>query len=137
MIVVNTPHNPTGKVFTGQEFEFIGELCRKHEAIALCDEVYEHIVFPPASHLRMGTLPDFADRTLTVSSGGKTFRLTGGKIGWAIGPPPLPHPLRPAHPWVTLSPAPPPLAPTAPPPSPSPRSLPPPSPHPSPHQHHP
>jgi N-succinyldiaminopimelate aminotransferase len=103
MIVINTPHNPTGKVFTRQEIELIGDLCRKHQAIALCDEVYEHIVFPPARHLRMGTLPDFADRTLTVSSAGKTFSLTGWKIGWALGPPPLQHALRQAHQFVTFA----------------------------------
>src|SRR5260370_25809598 len=100
MIVVNTPHNPPGKVFTGQEIEFIGELCRKHEAIALCDEVYEHIVFPPASHLRMGTLPDFADRTLTVSSGGKNVMPTGRYIASARRPPPPPPAPLPVDPPV-------------------------------------
>ncbi len=103
LIVINTPHNPTGKVFTRQEIEFIGQLCQRHQAIALCDEVYEHIVFPPARHVRMSTLPEFADRTLTVSSAGKTFSLTGWKIGWAIGPPPLQHALRQAHQFVTFA----------------------------------
>ena len=103
LIVINTPHNPTGKVFTREEFEFIGGLCQEHDAIALCDEVYEHIFFPPARHLRMGTLPEFEDRTLTVSSGGKTFSLTGWKIGWALGPAPLQHALRQAHQFVTFA----------------------------------
>ncbi len=103
LIVLNTPHNPTGKVFAQRELEFIGELCHKHQAIALCDEVYEHIVFPPARHVRMATLPGLAERTLTVSSAGKTFSLTGWKIGWAIGPAHLQHGLRQAHQFVTFA----------------------------------
>jgi N-succinyldiaminopimelate aminotransferase len=103
LIIVNTPHNPTGKVFTTQELEFIGALCEKHGAVALCDEVYEHIVYPPARHVRMATLPGMDSRTLTVSSGGKTFSLTGWKIGWAIGSPPLQHALRQAHQFVTFA----------------------------------
>ncbi len=103
LIVVNTPHNPTGKVFSPRELEFIGQLCVKHQAVALCDEVYEHIVFPPARHVRMATLPGLADHTVTVSSAGKTFSLTGWKIGWALGPPHLQHPLRQAHQFVTFA----------------------------------
>ncbi len=103
LIIVNTPHNPTGKVYTRGELELIGELCARHGAVALCDEVYEHLVFPPARHVRMATLPGLAEKTLTVSSGGKTFSLTGWKIGWAIGPPSLQHPLRQAHQFVTFA----------------------------------
>jgi N-succinyldiaminopimelate aminotransferase len=103
LIVVNTPHNPTGKIFTQAELEFIGGLCARYDAYALCDEVYEHIAFPPARHIRMATLPEFADRTLAISSGGKTFSFTGWKIGWAIGPPSLQHALRQAHQFVTFA----------------------------------
>ena len=103
LIVVNTPHNPTGKVFSAQELEFIGRLCVEHQAVALCDEVYEHIVFSPARHVRMATLPGLADHTVTVSSAGKTFSLTGWKIGWALGPPRLQHALRQAHQFVTFA----------------------------------
>ena len=103
LIVVNTPHNPTGKVFSREELEYIGRLCREHEAIALCDEVYEHIVFPPAEHVRMATLPRLGEHTVTVSSAGKTFSLTGWKIGWSIGPPRLQHALRQAHQFVTFA----------------------------------
>lgn len=103
LIIVNTPHNPTGKVYTRSELELIGELCARHDAVALCDEVYEHIVFPPARHVRMATLPGLSDRTLTVSSGGKTFSLTGWKIGWAMGLPSLMRPLRQAHQFVTFA----------------------------------
>ncbi len=103
LIVLNTPHNPTGKVFSSRELEFIGQLCVEHQAVALCDEVYEHIVFPPARHVRMATLPGLADHTVTVSSAGKTFSLTGWKIGWALGPPRLQHALRQAHQFVTFA----------------------------------
>lgn len=103
LIVINTPHNPTGKVFSREELGFIGQLCRKHEAIALCDEVYEHIVFRPAEHVRLATLPDLAEHTITVSSAGKAFSLTGWKIGWALGPPRLQHALRQAHQFVTFA----------------------------------
>ena len=103
LIIINTPHNPTGKVYTRDELELIGQLCARHGAVALCDEVYEHLVFPPARHLRLATLPGMAERTLTVSSGGKTFAFTGWKVGWAIGPPLLQHPLRQAHQFVTFA----------------------------------
>jgi N-succinyldiaminopimelate aminotransferase len=103
LVVVNTPHNPTGKVFTKAELERIAELCLRHDAAALADEVYEHIVFEPARHLRMAMLPGMADRTVTVSSGGKTFSFTGWKIGWAIAAPPLRHAVQQAHQFVTFA----------------------------------
>jgi N-succinyldiaminopimelate aminotransferase len=84
-IFINTPHNPTGKVFSQEELEFIAELCQRHDVIAITDEVYEHILFDDARHIRMATLPGMANRTVTLSSLGKTFTVTGWKIGWAIG----------------------------------------------------
>ena len=84
-IMINTPHNPTGKVFTQEELQFIAELCQKHDAIAITDEVYEHILFGNARHVRMATLPGMQNRTVTLSSLGKSFTVTGWKIGWAIG----------------------------------------------------
>jgi N-succinyldiaminopimelate aminotransferase len=84
-IFINTPHNPTGKVFTQEELEFIAELCQHYDVIAITDEVYEHILFDNARHIRMATLPGMANRTVTLSSLGKTFTVTGWKIGWAIG----------------------------------------------------
>jgi N-succinyldiaminopimelate aminotransferase len=86
LVLVNTPHNPTGKVFTRDELTLIGELAVEHDAIVVTDEVYEHLVFSGAAHVPMATLPGMADRTLTISSGGKTFNTTGWKIGWFSGP---------------------------------------------------
>ncbi len=86
LVLVNTPHNPTGKVFTRDELTLIGELAVEHDAIVVTDEVYEHLVFSGATHVPMATLPGMADRTLTISSGGKTFNTTGWKIGWFSGP---------------------------------------------------
>jgi N-succinyldiaminopimelate aminotransferase len=86
LVLVNTPHNPTGKVFTRDELTLIGELAHEFDAIVVTDEVYEHLVFSGAEHVPMATLPGMADRTLTISSGGKTFNTTGWKIGWVCGP---------------------------------------------------
>jgi len=87
-ILINTPHNPTGKVFSRDELAFIADLCVKHDLIAITDEVYEHLVFE-GEHVRLATLPGMADRTITLSSVGKTFSLTGWKVGWAIASPDL------------------------------------------------
>jgi N-succinyldiaminopimelate aminotransferase len=103
LLILNSPHNPTGKVFTREELERIGELCVKHDVKVLSDEVYEHIVFPPARHLRPATISSLADRTLTVSSMGKSFSLTGWKIGWVIAPPPLRDAVQRAHQFVTFA----------------------------------
>ena len=103
LLVLNTPHNPTGKVFTREELEFLGGLCEGSGASVLSDEVYEHLVFAPARHVRPATLPVLAPRTVTVSSGGKTFSLTGWKIGWAIAPPPLRDALQRAHQFITFA----------------------------------
>ncbi|HVE81427.1 MAG TPA: aminotransferase class I/II-fold pyridoxal phosphate-dependent enzyme [Myxococcales bacterium] len=103
LVLVNTPHNPTGKVFTREELELIGELCARRGALVLADEVYEHIVYPPARHLRAATLPGLADRTITVSSAGKSFSFTGWKVGWVIAPPPLRQAVQAAHQFVTFA----------------------------------
>lgn len=86
LILINSPHNPTGKVFTRDELEMIAEFCRQHDVIALTDEVYEHILFDGLQHIPMASLPGMQDRTLTISSLGKTFSVTGWKVGWAVGP---------------------------------------------------
>ncbi|MFL5318539.1 MAG: aminotransferase class I/II-fold pyridoxal phosphate-dependent enzyme [Myxococcaceae bacterium] len=103
LVIVNTPHNPTGKVYTRAELSLIGELCRKHGAFILSDEVYEHIVFEPARHVPTATVEGLGDRVVTVSSGGKTFSFTGWKIGWAIGAPPLRTPVQNAHQFITFA----------------------------------
>src|SRR5215217_6724608 len=86
LVLLNSPHNPTGKVFTPAELELVAERCRERDVLAVTDEVYEHLVFDGREHVPLSTLPGMADRTLTISSSGKTFSLTGWKIGWATGP---------------------------------------------------
>ncbi len=106
-MILNTPHNPTGKLFTRAELERIGELTKKAGAVLLSDEVYEHLVFDDGKHVRPATLPGFNDFTLTISSGGKTFSFTGWKIGWHLGRRELVAAVQKAHQWVTFcSPAP-------------------------------
>jgi N-succinyldiaminopimelate aminotransferase len=88
-IILNTPHNPTGTVFSREELTLIAGLCEEFDVLAIVDEVYEHIVFDGASHERLATLPGMWERTLTLGGAGKTFSCTGWRIGWAIGPAPL------------------------------------------------
>ncbi|MCH8164736.1 MAG: aminotransferase class I/II-fold pyridoxal phosphate-dependent enzyme [Planctomycetes bacterium] len=101
-VLVNTPHNPTGKVFSRRELELIASLCKQHDAIAITDEVYERLVFE-GEHIRLATLDGMYERTVTLSSLGKTFSLTGWKVGWAIGPPPLMAGVRAAHQFLTFA----------------------------------
>ena len=102
LIIINTPHNPTGKVFTPAELAGIAYLCQQYDVIALLDEVYEHIIFDGGSHYSLATLPGMADRCLTVSSLGKTFSVTGWKIGWAIANPGLIQALYRGHQFMTF-----------------------------------
>lgn len=81
IVVVNTPHNPTGKVFSLPELELIADACRRHDLIAITDEVYEHLIYE-SPHVPLATLPDMAERTITISSAAKTFSFTGWKVGW-------------------------------------------------------
>jgi N-succinyldiaminopimelate aminotransferase len=85
LILLNSPHNPTGKVFSREELQVIAQCCQEHDLLAVTDEVYEHLVFE-GSHLPLSTWPGMAERTLTVSSAGKTFAFTGWKVGWVSGP---------------------------------------------------
>jgi aspartate/methionine/tyrosine aminotransferase len=98
LVILNTPHNPTGKVFSAAELDAVIRLAEEHDAIIVSDEVYEHISFYP--HLGVAARPGGWERTLTVSSIGKTFSVTGWKIGWAVGPEPLVHALKMAHQWI-------------------------------------
>lgn len=93
VVLVNTPHNPTGKVFSPTELGSIASLCAEHDVWAVTDDVYEHLVFDGV-HLPLTTLPGMAERTVTISSAGKTFSATGWKIGWATGPGELVRALR-------------------------------------------
>jgi N-succinyldiaminopimelate aminotransferase len=100
MVLLNSPHNPTGKVFSRRELDEVARLCIEHDVIAVTDEVYEHIVFDGV-HIPLASLPGMRDRTLTISSGGKTFSFTGWKIGWACGPEPLVSAVRTAKQFLT------------------------------------
>ena len=102
-IIVNSPHNPTGKVYSRSELCVIADLCQKHNVIAITDEVYEHILYDDASHIPLATLPGMAERTLTISSLGKTFSVTGWKIGWALGPAALVNAVNQAHQFITFA----------------------------------
>jgi len=86
LVLLNTPHNPTGKVFTREELDLVCSLAREHDAWVVTDEVYEHLTFDGRAHLPVASLPDMADRTITISSSGKTFSATGWKVGWLCGP---------------------------------------------------
>jgi N-succinyldiaminopimelate aminotransferase len=88
MILLNTPHNPTGKVFGPDELALIAQLCCDHDIVAVTDEVYEHLIFE-GTHIPLATLPGMAERTVSISSGGKTFSFTGWKVGWVTAPAPL------------------------------------------------
>jgi len=105
-LMLNTPMNPTGKVFTAEELEFLAGLLKAHDAYAICDEVYEHLVFPPARHVPLMSLPGMAGRCLRVGSAGKTFSLTGWKVGYVSGPVELVSVVAKAHQNLTFTTAP-------------------------------
>ncbi|KAK4473272.1 hypothetical protein MN116_004441 [Schistosoma mekongi] len=86
VLLLNTPHNPLGKVFSREELETIANVCIRHNLVCISDEVYEWLVFPPNQHIKIASLPGMWSRTLTIGSAGKTFSVTGWKLGWTIGP---------------------------------------------------
>ena len=102
-ILVNSPHNPTGRVLSRAELDSIATLVGEHDLIAITDEVYEHLVFDGLPHIPLATLPGMAERTLTISSLGKTFSVTGWKVGWATGPAPLVAGVRAAKQFLTFA----------------------------------
>jgi aspartate/methionine/tyrosine aminotransferase len=101
-IVINTPHNPCGRVYRRAELEAVAALCRRHDLIAITDEVYEHMVYV-GEHRSLAALPGMWERTVTLSSLGKTFSLTGWKIGWAVAPEHLTAGVRAAHQFLTFA----------------------------------
>ncbi len=103
MIVLNSPMNPCGKVFRADELAFLADRCVTHNLVALCDEVYEHLVYEGARHIPLLTLPGMAERAVRVGSAGKTFALTGWKVGYLSGPERLVAPIAKAHQFVTFT----------------------------------
>jgi N-succinyldiaminopimelate aminotransferase len=101
LLLLNTPHNPTGKVFTREELATLAALAISQELLVLTDEVYEHLVFDGATHTSMAALPGMRERTLVIGSAGKTFNVTGWKIGWICGPAPLVSAVRTAKQFLT------------------------------------
>jgi N-succinyldiaminopimelate aminotransferase len=101
-ILVNTPHNPTGKVFAPEELDFLAGLCVERDVLCITDEVYEHLVYD-GEHVPIARLPGMRERTITISSFGKTFSLTGWKVGWAAAPAELSSAVRAAHQFITFA----------------------------------
>jgi N-succinyldiaminopimelate aminotransferase len=102
-LILNTPQNPSGRVFTRQELTMIAELCIEHDVTVIADEVYEHLIFAPARHIPIATLPGMFERTVTVSSAGKLFSVTGWKVGWVYGSPDLVQGVLGAHQFITFA----------------------------------
>jgi len=102
-IILNTPHNPTGRVFTFEELTLIADLCKEFDVTVISDDVYEHLVFDDAKHIPMATLPGMFERTVTIGSAGKSFGMTGWKIGWVYGPPDLIKGVSQAHQFVAFA----------------------------------
>ncbi len=102
LLLLNSPHNPTGKVFSRAELLRISELCLEHDVVAVTDEVYEHLVFD-GRHEPLATFPGMRERTVTISSGGKTFSFTGWKVGWVCAPPPLVDAVRTVKQFLTYA----------------------------------
>lgn len=102
LILVNTPHNPTGRVFNRDELEVISQLCQEFGVIAITDEIYEHILYGGNTHLSLGSLDGMQDRTVTISGLGKSYALTGWRVGWALADPQLSKRIRKVHDYLTI-----------------------------------
>ena len=101
-MIINTPHNPTGKVFTRDELETLAEICRRHDLLAITDEVYEHIVYDGHAHTTLAALPEMAERTVIVNSVSKSYSVTGWRVGWTIAPPAITDGIRKVHDFLTV-----------------------------------
>ncbi|HLI81104.1 MAG TPA: aminotransferase class I/II-fold pyridoxal phosphate-dependent enzyme [Candidatus Binataceae bacterium] len=101
-IIINTPHNPTGKVYSRAELEMIAELCQRHDTLAITDEIYEHIIYGGAQHLSIASLPGMADRTVTISGLSKTFSITGWRLAYTIASERLTSAIRKVHDFLTV-----------------------------------
>ena len=101
-IIINTPHNPTGKVFSRAELEFIADLCQRHNLLAITDEVYEHIVYDGQTHTTLAALPGMAERTVIINSISKSYSVTGWRVGWTIAPDGIADGIRKVHDFLTV-----------------------------------
>jgi aminotransferase len=101
-IIVNTPNNPTGKVFTRAELELIRDLCVQFDALAITDEIYEHILYDGTKHISMASLPGMEERTVTINGMSKTYSVTGWRVGWTIAPPRITDAIRKVHDFLTV-----------------------------------
>ena len=101
-IIINTPNNPTGKVFSREELELIAGLCQRWDVLAITDEIYEHIIYDGREHVPMASLDGMAERTVTINSLSKTFSVTGWRVGWTIAPPDLTAAIRKVHDFLTV-----------------------------------
>ncbi len=101
-IIINTPHNPSGKVFTREELDLVSELCNKHNTLVVTDEIYEHILYDGALHISPASVPGLEDRTLTISGLSKTYSVTGWRVGYAIAPEPVTNAIRKVHDFLTV-----------------------------------
>ena len=101
-IIVNTPNNPTGRVFRREQMEFIRELCIRWNALAITDEIYEHILYDGAEHIAMARLDGMRERTITINGMSKTYSVTGWRVGWAIAPPEISNAIRKVHDFLTV-----------------------------------
>jgi aminotransferase len=101
-IILNTPNNPTGKVFTREELEAVAALCRKWDAMAISDEIYEHIIYDGQQHVPIATIPGMSDRTITINGLSKTYSVTGWRVGWTISPPSVTGAIRKVHDFLTV-----------------------------------
>ena len=101
-IVVNTPNNPTGKVFSGKELELIRDLCVEYNVMAITDEIYEHILYDGAKHISMAALDGMRDRTITINGLSKSYAVTGWRVGWAVAPPAITNAIRKVHDFLTV-----------------------------------
>jgi aspartate/methionine/tyrosine aminotransferase len=101
-IIINTPNNPTGKVFTREELLYIASLCQEFDALAITDEIYEHITYDGLRHVPIATLPGMRERTILINSMSKTFSVTGWRVGWVIAPPEITNSVRKVHDFLTV-----------------------------------
>ena len=101
-IILNTPNNPTGKVFTLKELELIRDLCVEYNVLAITDEIYEHILYDGAKHISIASLDGMRERTITINGLSKSYSVTGWRVGWAVAPPAITNAIRKVHDFLTV-----------------------------------